>query len=134
MNKTAITICCRFLLEKPSEEVLELISTHATETGLHQQNVRVLVRSERLKKRQLLFLASQTLLIVCSAHARPLRLHLPLPEEVSDGGVLCRQGAGEQWHQAPEALPQLLHVLLQAVDVRVQLPPAALHLRQDVVH
>lgn len=73
-------------------------------------------------------------LLVCSAHARPLRLHLPLPEEVSDGGVLRGQGAGEERHQAPETLPQLLHVLLQAVDVRVQLRPAALHLRQDVVH
>ncbi len=63
-----------------------------------------------------------------------LRLHLPLPEQVADGGVLCWQGAGQEWHQAPEALPQLLHVFLQAVDVWVQLPPAALHLRQHVIH
>lgn len=55
-------------------------------------------------------------------------LLLPLPEEVADGGVLCGQCAGQEWHQASEALPQLLHVLLQGVDVRVQLPSAALHL------
>jgi len=68
------------------------------------------------------------------APARHLRLALPLPQQVSDGGVLRGQRAGEQGHEAPEALPQLLHVLLQAVDVRVQLSPAALHLGQHVVH
>lgn len=73
-------------------------------------------------------------LSVASAHTSAVRLHLPLSEEVADGGVLCRQGAGEEGHQAPEPLPQLLHVLLQAVDVCVQLPPAALHLWQDVIH
>ena len=63
-----------------------------------------------------------------------LRLGLPLPQQVADGGVLCGQRVGEERHEAPEALPQLLHVLLQAVDVRVQLSSAALHLRQYVVH
>lgn len=56
------------------------------------------------------------------------RLLLPLPEEVADGGVLCGECAGEERQQAPEALPQLLHVLLQAVDVGVQFAPAVLHL------
>lgn len=63
-----------------------------------------------------------------------LRLHLPLPEEVADGGVLGGERAGQERHEAPEGLPQLLHVLLQRVDVRVQVRPAVLHLRQHVVH
>lgn len=66
--------------------------------------------------------------------ALPLRLGLPLPQQVADGGVLCGQRVGEERHEAPEALSQLLHVLLQAVHVCVQLSPAALHLRQHVVH
>lgn len=53
---------------------------------------------------------------------------------MSDGGVLRRKRAGQERHQAPEALPQLLHVLHQAIDVGIQLAPAALHLPQDVIH
>ena len=78
--------------------------------------------------------SSASSLPVAATHAGRLGLHLPLPEQVADGGVLHGQGVGQERHQAPEALPQILHVLLQAVDVRVQLPPAALHLGQHVVH
>lgn len=53
---------------------------------------------------------------------------------MADGGILCGQCAGEERHQAPEAFPQLLHTLLQSVDVCVQIPPAALHLRQHIIH
>lgn len=59
-----------------------------------------------------------------------LRLHWQPPSSPPSPWA----GAGQERHQAPEALPQLLHILLQAVDVRVQLPPAALHLRQHIVH
>lgn len=66
--------------------------------------------------------------------APTLALPLPLPQQVADGAVLGGERAGQQRHEDPEALAQLLHALLQAVDVRVQLAPAALHLRQHVVH
>lgn len=69
-----------------------------------------------------------------SAPSSCVCFHLPLPEEVADRGVLRGQRAGQERHQAPEALPQLLHVLLQGVDVWVQLSSAALHLWQHVVH
>lgn len=52
-----------------------------------------------------------------SAPGSCICFHLPLPEEVADGGVLRGQRAGQERHQALEALPQLLHVLLQGVDV-----------------
>lgn len=86
--------------------------------------------------RSLYFVSIPFLSLPLPVYARTgsLRLHLHLPEQVADGGVLRRQGVGQEGHQAPEALPQLLHVLLQAVDVCVQLPPAALHLRQQVTH
>lgn len=53
---------------------------------------------------------------------------LPLSEQVADGGVLGGERAGEERQEAPEALPQLLHLLLQGVDVGVQLAPTVLHL------